>query len=106
VEYHIRRLEQIQKFPPAQYVGKKLLGGVAALMIDQDAKDLADEMGIYVIEQSGEAVRLAPRPDWFNATEVVNKQQLFSRRRGIAKTGSSQTALRLNSYLRSNQDNA
>jgi gas vesicle protein len=69
VEYHIKRLEQIKKFPPAQYVGKKLLGGVAALMIDQDAKDFADERGIYVIEQSGEAVRLAPRPEGFNATE-------------------------------------
>jgi hypothetical protein len=69
VEYHIKRLEQIKKYPPDQYKGRKLLGGMAGLMIDLDAKDLADEMGIYIIEQSGDAVRLAPRPEWFKARE-------------------------------------
>jgi hypothetical protein len=38
-------------------------------MIDRDAKDLADELGIYVVEQSGDAVRLAERPEWFTARE-------------------------------------
>jgi hypothetical protein len=69
VEYHVKRLEQIKKYPPDQYKGRKLLGGMAGLMIDLDAKDLADEMGIYIIEQSGDAVRLAPRPEWFKARE-------------------------------------
>jgi hypothetical protein len=69
VEYHAKRLEQIKEYPPDQYKGKKLLGGMAALMIDRDAKDLADELGVYVIEQSGDAVRLAPRPAWFKARE-------------------------------------
>jgi hypothetical protein len=69
VEYHAKRLEQIKKYPPDQYKGKTLLGGMAGLMIDRDAKDLADEMGIYIIEQSGDAVRLAPRPEWFKARE-------------------------------------
>jgi hypothetical protein len=69
VEYHVKRLEQIKKYPPDQYKGKKLLGGLAGLMIDRDAKDLADELGMYVIEQSGDAVRLAERPEWFNARE-------------------------------------
>jgi hypothetical protein len=69
VEYHVKRLEQIKKYPPDQYRGKKLLGGIAGLMIDQDAKDLADELGIYIIEQSGDAVRLAKRPEWFKAHE-------------------------------------
>ncbi|MDR2136016.1 MAG: hypothetical protein LBO76_05305, partial [Treponema sp.] len=66
---HAKRLEQIKQYPPDQYKGKKLLGGMAALMIDRDAKDLADELGIYVIEQSGDAVRLADRPEWFKARE-------------------------------------
>jgi hypothetical protein len=69
VEYHVKRLEQIKKYPPDQYKGKKLLGGVATLMVDPEAKDLADELGIFVIEQSGDAVRLAPRPAWFKASE-------------------------------------
>ena len=69
VEYHVKRLEQIKKYPPDQYKGRKLLGGMAGLMIDMDAKDLADELGIYVIEQSGDAVRLAALPEWFNARE-------------------------------------
>jgi hypothetical protein len=69
VEYHAKRLKQIKEYPPDQYKGKKVLGGMAALMIDRDAKDRADELGIYVIEQSGDAVRLAPRPEWFKATE-------------------------------------
>jgi hypothetical protein len=42
---------------------------MAALMINRDAKDLADELGMYVIEQSGDAVRLAERPEWFKARE-------------------------------------
>ncbi|MDR2632523.1 MAG: hypothetical protein LBC51_02740 [Treponema sp.] len=69
VEYHAKRMEQIQQYPPAQYQGRKALAGLAALMVDRDAKDLADELGMYVIEQSGEAVRLAPRPGWFKACE-------------------------------------
>jgi hypothetical protein len=69
VEYHAKRLEQIKKYPPDQYKGKKILGGMAGLMIDRDAKDLADEMGLYIIEQSGDAVRLAQRPEWFKARE-------------------------------------
>jgi hypothetical protein len=60
---------RIKKYPTDQYKGKKLLGGVAALMVDPDAKDLADELGIFVTEQSGDAVRLAPHPAWFKASE-------------------------------------
>jgi hypothetical protein len=37
--------------------------GAAALMADRDAKDLADELGMYVIEQSGGGARLAKRPE-------------------------------------------
>ncbi|MDR1325071.1 MAG: hypothetical protein LBK00_03445 [Treponema sp.] len=69
VEYHATRMEQIKRYPPAQYKGKKALAGLAALMIDRDAKDLADELGMYVLEQSGDAVRLSPRPTWFTAHE-------------------------------------
>jgi hypothetical protein len=69
VEYHAKRLGQIKKYPPDQYKGRKLLGGMAGLMIDPDAKDLANELGIYIIEQSGDAVRLAERPEWFKAHE-------------------------------------
>jgi hypothetical protein len=69
VEYHAKRMEQIKQYPPAQYRGRKALAGLAALMIDRDAKDLADELGMYVLEQSGDAVRLAPRPGWFSARE-------------------------------------
>ncbi|MDR1324752.1 MAG: hypothetical protein LBK00_01805 [Treponema sp.] len=69
VEYHATRMEQIKQYPPAQYKGKKALAGLAALMIDPEAKDLADELGMYVLEQSGDAVRLALRPTWFTARE-------------------------------------
>ncbi|MDR3115977.1 MAG: hypothetical protein LBU25_10725 [Treponema sp.] len=69
VEYHVKRLEQIKQYPPDQYQGRKVVGGIAGLMIDRDAKDLADELGIYVLEQSGDAVRLAERPEWFKARE-------------------------------------
>jgi flagellar biosynthesis GTPase FlhF len=69
VEHHATRMEQIKQYPPAQYKGKKALAGLAALTIDREAKDLADELGMYVIEPSGDAVRLAPRPAWFTARE-------------------------------------
>jgi ElaB/YqjD/DUF883 family membrane-anchored ribosome-binding protein len=69
VRYHAKRLEDIKQYPPDQYKGKKILGGLAGLVADSDAKELADELGLYVLEQSGEAVRLADRPDWFKARE-------------------------------------
>jgi hypothetical protein len=69
VRYHAKRLEEIKQYPPDQYKGKKILGGLAGLVIDSDAKELADELGMYVLEQSGEAVRLADRPEWFKACE-------------------------------------
>ncbi|MDR3147579.1 MAG: hypothetical protein LBU00_04285 [Treponema sp.] len=28
VRYHVKRLEEIKKYPPDQYKGKKLLGGI------------------------------------------------------------------------------
>ncbi|MDR3115868.1 MAG: hypothetical protein LBU25_10165 [Treponema sp.] len=44
---------------PLQETERKLWKGLAGLMIEWDAKDLSDELGLYGLEQSGDTVRLA-----------------------------------------------
>ena len=69
VNYHLKQMEMIQQYPPAQAKEKILLGAVGGANIDAKARELAHEVGFFVIEQSGEAVQLAERPPWFKPQE-------------------------------------
>jgi multidrug efflux pump subunit AcrA (membrane-fusion protein) len=65
VNFHIWRMGKIGEFPPAQVQGRVLLGAVGGANIDGDALVRAQELGFFVIELSGDAVRLAESPPDF-----------------------------------------
>ncbi|MDR1256239.1 MAG: hypothetical protein LBJ86_00645 [Spirochaetaceae bacterium] len=67
VDMHLKRMELIRKHPPAeiQINNKELLGAMAGGMVDPDVMNYAHSHGLYVLELSGESVRLAPLPEGF-----------------------------------------
>ncbi|MDR1218638.1 MAG: hypothetical protein LBK73_03400, partial [Treponema sp.] len=65
IDRHLKRMELIRKHPPAEVAGKKLLGAMAGGVVDGDVQRYAYESGFYVLELSGETVRLAPPPEGF-----------------------------------------
>jgi chromosome segregation ATPase len=67
VDMHLKRLELIRKYPPAeiQINNKELLGAMAGGMVDPDVMAYAHSKGLYVLELSGESVRLVPSPEGF-----------------------------------------
>ncbi|GHU88255.1 hypothetical protein FACS189476_05050 [Spirochaetia bacterium] len=65
IDHHLRRMELIQKFPPNQCGGKKLLGAMAGGAVDTDMLDYAHSVGLFVLELTGDSVRLATPPAEF-----------------------------------------
>jgi hypothetical protein len=58
IDEHIRRMNLIQQYPPAEVRGKKLLGALAAAAVLFEAREYAERNGFFVLELSGEDVRL------------------------------------------------
>jgi hypothetical protein len=71
VDFHLKRLELIRKYPPAEVKlnNKILMGAVAGGTVPQDVRDYAHENGLFVIELSGEAACLVEPPDGFEPRE-------------------------------------
>jgi hypothetical protein len=65
VDYHLKRMEWILKWPPAECKGKKLLGAIAGGIVSPDVRDYAHSVGFFVLELTGESVTLAERPAGF-----------------------------------------
>jgi hypothetical protein len=65
VDAHLKRMQLIRQYPPAETVGKKLLGAMAGGVVDPDVKDYAYESGFFVLELTGESVHLVPPPEGF-----------------------------------------
>lgn len=57
IDEHLERLEKFKKFFP-EYKKKKAVGAVAGIVIDEGADRYAYRQGLYVIAQSGEAVKI------------------------------------------------
>ncbi|GHV73539.1 hypothetical protein AGMMS49940_08410 [Spirochaetia bacterium] len=66
VDHHLKRMELILKYTPDQCKGKKLLGAMAGGSVDPDVQRYAHSVGFFVLELTGESVRLAKTPDGFN----------------------------------------
>jgi hypothetical protein len=62
VEHHVKRMELIKKYPPAEVKGKLLLGAMAGGEVDPDVARFAYSKGFFVLELAGEAVRLVSPP--------------------------------------------
>ncbi|GMO39574.1 MAG: hypothetical protein Ta2B_19340 [Termitinemataceae bacterium] len=66
VERHLKRVDMIKKYPPAECKGKKLLGAIAGGTVDSDAKNCAHNAGFFVLELKGESVHLVEAPKDFS----------------------------------------
>jgi hypothetical protein len=69
VDRHLRRMELIRRYPPKGIAGMRLMGAMAGGVADPDVMDYAYQCGFYVLELTGESVRLAPPPDGFTPRE-------------------------------------
>ncbi|MDR0730107.1 MAG: hypothetical protein LBF63_00435 [Treponema sp.] len=65
VDEHLKRMERVRKYPPAEVAGKKIMGAMAGGVVDADVQRYACESGFFVLELTGESVRLIPPPDGF-----------------------------------------
>ncbi|GHV48132.1 hypothetical protein AGMMS49546_38420 [Spirochaetia bacterium] len=65
VNHHLKRMELIKQYPPAECKGKKLLGAMAGGLVDFDVQDYAHRVGFFVLELTGESVHLIERPKEF-----------------------------------------
>ena len=65
VDHHLKRMELIKKYPPAECKGKKLLGAMAGGVVDPDVQKYAHSAGFFVLELTGESVHLAKCPEGF-----------------------------------------
>jgi hypothetical protein len=69
VEHHVKRMELIRQYPPAEVKGKSLLGAMAGAEVDPDIVNLAYANGFFVLELAGESVRLVSPPSDFTPRE-------------------------------------
>jgi hypothetical protein len=65
VDEHLKRMELIRKYPPAETLNKQLLGAMAGGVVDPEVTRCAYDAGFYVLELTGESVRLVPPPAGF-----------------------------------------
>ena len=63
VENHITLLGKIKRLQP-RYAAMNLYGAVAGIVIDADARQFAEDSGLFVIAQSGESVEILNAPDF------------------------------------------
>jgi hypothetical protein len=63
VEAHLARLAKVKRMLP-KYAGMKLYGAVAGIVVDGDARELAEAKGLFVISQSGDSVEIVNPPNF------------------------------------------
>jgi hypothetical protein len=67
IDHHLKRMELIEKYPPAEVKGKKVYSAIAGAVVPPDVRDYAYEKGMYVLEMNGEHVSLLEPPKEFTA---------------------------------------
>jgi hypothetical protein len=58
VDEHIKRMQLIRQYPPAEVKGKKLLGAIVGAVVTPEAREYAEQNGFFVLKLMGEDVRL------------------------------------------------
>ena len=66
IDYHLKRMELIRQYPPAEVVGKKLLGAIAGGVVSPDVHSYAHQAGFFILELLGDNVALVPPPAGFS----------------------------------------
>jgi hypothetical protein len=69
VNEHIKRMQLIRQYPPAEVKGKKLLGAIVGAVVTPEAREYAEQNGFFVLELTGEDVRLLEPPKDFQPKE-------------------------------------
>jgi hypothetical protein len=69
VDDHIKRMQLIRQYPPAEAKGKKLLGAIVGAVVTPEAREYAEQNGFFVLELTGEDVRLLEPPEGFQPKE-------------------------------------
>jgi len=69
VDEHIKRMQLIHQYPPAEAKGKKLLGAIVGAVVTPDARKYAEENGFFVLELTGSDICLLEPPEGFQPKE-------------------------------------
>jgi len=69
VDDHIKRMQLIRQYPPAEVKGKKLLGAIAGAVVTPEAREYAEQNGFFVLELIGYDIRLLEPPKDFQPKE-------------------------------------
>jgi len=66
IDHHIKRMDLIRKYLPAETIGKKLLGAMAGGAVEPEVQNYAHSAGFFILELRGESVALVPPPEGFS----------------------------------------
>jgi hypothetical protein len=69
VDDHIKRMQLIRAYPPAEVKGKKILGAIVGAVVHPEVREYAEQNGFFVLELTGEDVRLLEPPEGFKPKE-------------------------------------
>ncbi|MDR0568087.1 MAG: hypothetical protein LBG87_02645 [Spirochaetaceae bacterium] len=69
VDQFIKRMSLIRQYPPAEVKGKKLLGAIVGAVVMPEIREYAELNGFFVLELTGENVRLLEPPEGFQPKE-------------------------------------
>ncbi|MDR2485995.1 MAG: hypothetical protein LBD55_11475 [Treponema sp.] len=58
VKEHLKRMEILRAYADGRQDKRRYIGAIAGALVNEDAKDFALTSGFYVIEQSGDTVRI------------------------------------------------
>jgi hypothetical protein len=69
VDEQIKRMYLIRQYPPAEVKGKKLLGAIVGGVVMPEVREYTEQNGFFVLELTGEDVRLLEPPKDFQPKE-------------------------------------
>jgi hypothetical protein len=69
VDEHVTRMHLIRQYPPAEVKGKKLISAIVGAVVTPEAREYAEQNGFFVLELTGEDVRLLEPPEDFQPKE-------------------------------------
>jgi hypothetical protein len=69
VDEHVKRMELIRKYPPAETKGKKLLGAIVGAVVTPEIRLYAYRCGFFVLELRGDDIHLLESPEDFKPKE-------------------------------------
>ncbi len=69
VDEHIERMKKLQEYPLPDTKGKKILAGVAGMIVGDGVDNYAENKGLFVIKPSGDTVKIVNNRKTFKPKE-------------------------------------